>query len=195
MPVSNLASIEHLLSEIRNKLTSTTGTPTASGLPRADLYPTVSLGELGQEEARLGFMLPPLLSQLYTRIANGGFGPGCGLLTIRQLSPKVDRTVATLYHQLRTARATRGAVWSEGVVPFASWGDMILSCVDLTDASTREDPPVVRYEPNMSEADTHASLRSAPFRGEGLITERERLSAWFEDWIEGREMFDRPYHS
>jgi hypothetical protein len=173
MPVSNLAGIEHLVSEIRNNLASTPGRPTPSGPPRADLFPALSQAELEQEEARLGFNLPPLLGQLYTRIANGGFGPGGGLLTVRQLSPKVDRTIATMYLQFRTARAKRGAVWQEGVVPFASRGDMILSCVDLSDPSTREDPPVVRYEPNMSEVQTHANLKGAPFRGAGLIPERE----------------------
>ena len=194
-PVSNLPSIEHLLSEIRNRLASTPGRPTPSGPPRANLYPPLSEAELAQEEARLGFNLPPLLGHLYTQVANGGFGPGGGLLTFRQLSPKVDQTIATMYFQFRTARAKRGALWQERVVPFASWGDMIFSCIDLSDASTREDPPVVRYEPNMSEAQTHAKLKGAPFRGGGLIPERERLSTWFEDWLEGREMFDRPYNA
>ncbi len=35
--------------------------------------------QITQTEASVGFALPPLLSQLYTRIANGGFGPGGGI--------------------------------------------------------------------------------------------------------------------
>jgi hypothetical protein len=63
----------------------------------------------------------------------------------------------------------------------------------LSDAGTSADPPVVRYEPNMSAAATHDYLQASPFRGAGLIPEKDRLSTWFRDWINGKEMFRRPY--
>jgi hypothetical protein len=109
------------------------------------------------------------------------------------MSPKVDQTVATLYGQLRVSRARRGGKWEEGVVPFAQWGDFIFSCVDLTKTESSDDPQVVRFEPNMPEAATRAYLKTAPFRGAGLIPEKDRLSNWFEDWIGNLEMFRRPY--
>lgn len=184
---------DHLVDRILTKLAASPGQPTQHGPPQSALNEVISMKDLAAEESRLGFRLPPILRQLYTRVGNGGFGPGCGLLCLRQISPLVDQTVATLYHQLRTARDERGADWAAGVVPFAEWGCFIFSCVDLNNADASDDPCVVRYEPNMPEQFTYAYLKGAPFRGEGLIPERERLSLWFEDWINGLEMFERPY--
>src|SRR5262245_55091738 len=36
--------------------------------------------DLAAAEERLGFKIPPALAALYTRVANGGFGPAYGLL-------------------------------------------------------------------------------------------------------------------
>ena len=43
------------------------------------LFPTASEEQVRATEERLGFPLPALLRQLYTQMANGGFGPGTGL--------------------------------------------------------------------------------------------------------------------
>jgi hypothetical protein len=185
---------DRLFTNIQRRLAQTPGMPTQIGPPEVAPPRPVSLRDLADEESRLGFRLPPILRRLYLEIGNGGFGPGGGLLSLRQISPKVDQTVATLYHQLQGSRRKRGGTWQEGVVPFAEWGDFIFSCVDLAGPGGTVDPTVVRYEPNMPEAATFQYLKGAPFRGAGLIPESERLSKWFDDWIDGREMFERPYH-
>jgi hypothetical protein len=46
---------------------------------RGELYPPAPPLLLEATEARLGFRLPPLLRELYTEVANGGFGPGYGI--------------------------------------------------------------------------------------------------------------------
>jgi len=196
MQVSNSSdgeAVTDLVSKIREKLAEAPGRPSQSGPPQAALYAPLSSQELVLEESRLGFVLPPLLRLLYTQIGNGGFGPGAGLLSLKQMSERIDQTVATLYHQLRASRAKRGAKWQEGIVPFAQWGDFVFSCLDLSDADRNNDPPIVRFEPNMPETTTYTYLRGDSFRGAGLIPERNRLSTWFEDWISNREMFRRPY--
>jgi hypothetical protein len=38
--------------------------------------PPVSAAEIGESEERLGFDLPPLVRDLYTQVADGGYGPG-----------------------------------------------------------------------------------------------------------------------
>ena len=43
------------------------------------VFPSATTDQITQTEASVGFALPPLLSQLYTRLANGGFGPGGGI--------------------------------------------------------------------------------------------------------------------
>jgi hypothetical protein len=183
----------HLFSEIQRMLVASPGRPSQFSPPLSAIPNPITSSELAEEESRLGYVFPPLLRQLYLQVGNGGFGPGNGLLSVRQISPKVDQTIATLYHQLHGARIKRGAMWQDGLVPFAEWGDFILSCVDLSADGMIEDPPVVRYEPNMPEQATFAYLRGAPFRGAGLIPEFERLSSWFEAWLKNDEMFSRPY--
>ena len=43
-------------------------------------YPPATKEQLQQTEDLLGFSLPPLLLSLYMQIANGGFGPGYGII-------------------------------------------------------------------------------------------------------------------
>ena len=42
-------------------------------------FPSATEEQLQETEEWLGFPLPPLLRLLYTRVANGGFGPGYGI--------------------------------------------------------------------------------------------------------------------
>ena len=83
-------------------------------------------------------------------------------------------------------------MWKAGTIPILGWGDAILSCVDLADA-TNADPPVIRYEPNMPEAGTHSYLKGEAFRGAGLIPEADSVSAWLIDWLAGKALFKCPY--
>ena len=46
---------------------------------RLGLYPPTTMKVVEAAQAKLGFVLPPLLRQLYTQVANGGFGPGYGI--------------------------------------------------------------------------------------------------------------------
>jgi hypothetical protein len=45
----------------------------------------------------------------------------------------------------------------------------------------------------MSHTDTVPFWKDKPFHATGLIPESNKLSTWFEDWINGKEMFERPY--
>jgi hypothetical protein len=185
-------NMDALVSSIA-KLASTPGRATTSG-PTFDIpSATTPLAVFEQQERRLGFRLPLLLRRLYTEVGNGGFGPGHGLLSILALSP-VDRDIPTYYSSLRESCARRQSEWPAGVVPFNDWGDLIVSCVDLSD-ETSTDPPVLRFEPNMSPTATVAFLHGLPFRGAGVIPESDKLSTWFQDWVADREMFNRPYSS
>lgn len=41
-----------------------------------------SIEEVESAERKMGVTLPPLLKSIYTQVANGGFGPGYGLLGV-----------------------------------------------------------------------------------------------------------------
>src|SRR5260221_11519759 len=43
-------------------------------------FPPASEAQMRKTEQQLGFALPPLLRLLYTHVANGGFGPGYGMI-------------------------------------------------------------------------------------------------------------------
>ena len=45
-------------------------------------FPPATETQLLETEQQLGFRLPPLLCLLYTRIMNGGFGPGYGIIGV-----------------------------------------------------------------------------------------------------------------
>jgi hypothetical protein len=164
----------------------TPGRATSYG-PSFDVaFAPIRVQALEESERQLGFRLPPLLKRLYTEVGNGGFGPGHGLLSMVPLS-SVDRPIPLYYSSLRSRRND----WPVDVVPFSDWGCLIVSCVDFSSDSA--DPPVLRFEPNMSHPDTMPFWKDKPFRATGLIPESDKLSIWFEDWINGKEMFERPY--
>lgn len=172
------------------KLARTPGAATSSGPPTEIAHDPLSAQVVDREEARLGVRLPHLLKRLHTEIGNGGFGPGYGLLTLSPLSP-TDRSVSFFYGQFRAARNREDAEWPASILPFNDWGDLILSCLDLT--GDTDDPPVIRFEPNMSKTDTLTHLSGRTFKGTGMIPECNALSIWLECWIKGEEMFGRPY--
>lgn len=48
-------------------------------LPQDFVFPPATAQQVAETEGMLGFALPPLLRELFTTVANGGFGPGYGL--------------------------------------------------------------------------------------------------------------------
>jgi hypothetical protein len=137
-------------------------------------------------ETRLGCQLPQFLKQLYTEVGNGGFGPGHGLLPLVLVGElRCGRCVLDLYQHFQQSKK-----WNSSVVPFASWGCGILSCLDL---SENIDPPVYRFEPNMPDEFTYHYLNGSPYRGSGLIPEGMTLSQWLCGWLDGhaKQMFDQ----
>ena len=55
---------------------------------------------LAETEARLGFTLPPLLARVYTEVADGGFGPGYGLLSLEDLELG-EQSLSSVYLEFR----------------------------------------------------------------------------------------------
>jgi SMI1 / KNR4 family (SUKH-1) len=53
-------------------------------------FPPIPENQLIETEQKLGFSLPPLLRLLYTHIANGGFGPGYGIIGVIGGFPLMD---------------------------------------------------------------------------------------------------------
>lgn len=185
----NPATFDALISRIA-KRARTPSRATSGGMTSGIACPPISPVVFDEEQRRLGVVLPVFVKRLYTEVGNGGFGPSEGLLSISALSP-TDHPISYFHGNFRAVRNQNGAEWPASIVPFSHWGDLVLSCVDVSTESLN--PPVVRFEPNMSKDDTLHFLHGAQFRGVGVIPESDTLTAWFEDWLNDKEMFERPY--
>ncbi|OEJ33244.1 SMI1/KNR4 family protein [Streptomyces subrutilus] len=117
--------------------------------------------EIARAEGILGFALPPLLAALHTRVGDGGFGPGQGLLPLGQA--------------VRTYGAQRasGWRWPEGVLPVADFGCGMYACVDCRS----ENAQVLLFDPNPGEPDLAWSI-DAP-----------GLAGWLRGWLDGTAWF------
>ena len=108
-------------------------TPAVTPLPAV-----ASEAQLAAAERQLGFELPPLLRRLYAEVANGGFGPGAGILGIAG-GWATDRrqTVEDLYSEmLDAAQENRHWVWPGGLLPIVDRSGAY-ACVDAGTAPHR----------------------------------------------------------
>ncbi|WP_066943798.1 SMI1/KNR4 family protein [Streptomyces lushanensis] len=171
------------MTETEQLLTAAVAHVAASAHPGSAPLPAPATREaVARAEAALGFSLPPLLAGLYLRIADGGFGPGYGLLSL-------DAAVAAYLDGRGTNRAGAegedgadgdgdsadgGWGWPEGVFPLADWGCAMLACVDCRS----EDEPVLLFEPNPGTVDSAWWLDSPG------------LAAWLAGWLDGTAWFE-----
>ena len=70
-----------LLEQVRKRIQDPIQITTLNqyGTEQRIIFPPTTVLVVEAAENELGFHLPPLLSQLYTQVANGGFGPGYGI--------------------------------------------------------------------------------------------------------------------
>jgi hypothetical protein len=88
-----------------------------------DLPPPASQEDIAATESALGFSLPADLKQLYTGIANGGFGPSVGFLSLAE--------VAARYQEFRSEpQGPCDEMWPEHLLPIIPV-DMGEACYDL----------------------------------------------------------------
>lgn len=130
------------------------------------LYPPVSPATLATAERALRFALPTILRRLYTEVANGGFGPGFGLLGIDGGHRDEGRSLVQMYEYL----CSEG--WPSGYLPLADFGCGAWAAIDL---ATPSEHVVAMDEWGVTET---------PFT----------LCAWLEAWLADvdleREMFE-----
>ena len=91
------------------------------------VQPPVASDAVAAAEVQLGFRLPELLRQLYTRVGNGGFGPVFGLIPLSGFSAgQAEFDLVGDY--LRLVR--RFAEWPVGLVPVFYCGCTLFEFVD-----------------------------------------------------------------
>jgi hypothetical protein len=138
------------------------------------LPPPASWEAVHKAEDRLGFRLPPLLCRLWAEIANGGFGPGYGLLgldgghvdELQRLSLP-DLYLSTIEDE--GLQDFSGEPWPRKLVPICDWGCRHQSAIDCTTLKGEIVDLWDGYE---------RRPRGVTFR------------VWMENWVEGLDPWD-----
>ena len=119
-------------------------------------------------EADLGFSLPALLRRIYLEVADGGFGPSDGLLSLREM--------VALYHELLAGEVLpRGRQWPGHLLPVVRESQAVVG----VDRSSPEGQIVAWDEDGLEEFVTAAEWAAA-FKGEA-----PSLAEWLTGWLDG----------
>ena len=132
-----------------------------------DLRRPLDATAIDAAEARIGARLPVPLRRVYGEVADGGFGPGGGLL------PLAD--AAATYTRLRVdPPGPPGQDWPEGLLPMIAY-DPGYDCVDLTSGK------VIAWDPEgLSEYSGAAGWRRT-------FTEiAPSVETWLDTWVGSR---------
>jgi hypothetical protein len=122
---------------------------------------TASREEIAETELLLGFQLPAALARIYSEVANGGFGPGYGLLPIGD--------VVRLFRRLRAYDVQPS--WPEAMLPISD-DEGIYHCID------RRSGRIMRFDPERLNDDNS----NVPQIFEEVAPD---LEDWLERWLAG----------
>jgi hypothetical protein len=146
--------------------------------PWSPLPAPATAAELDAAESRLGFPLPPQVRRVYATIANGGFGPGSGLVGIGGGHPGFHSGARTWFcdDKYTTLRSNPQIRWPPRVLPVCDWGCFIYCCID----ASHPDAPMLRM---LGDA-----LYDAPPLA---FTPMDcTFSQWLQAWVSGEDLWE-----
>jgi hypothetical protein len=169
---------EILLERLRERLQSGP-TVDVEICPPIRINPPVTIAEVVEAESRLGFPLPPLIRELYTRIGDGGWGPGYGL---NRLMRGRSMTLVLSYLDFRRTSALGDPPcdWPDLFLELVPWGCNFFSGIDCS----RRTCPVIRYI-------SDRAVAGATTLGECLVPEADSLAEWLSAWVAGEQLWER----
>lgn len=180
-------------------------------------FPPATEQQIEQTEQQLGFPLPPLLRLLYTQIANGGFGPGFGILGVIGGYPGIDHVPGHLARRYQweidfadalrqlslggwasLTQAGRHVLWEDGIGSQALWeaGELTDDEEEATplDESFLEAPWPKRLLPLCEHGCNITTYLFADteqvvqgMHGPDLVV-ADSLEQWLERWLAGEEL-------
>jgi hypothetical protein len=150
--------------------------------PRSDLlatgfeYPQASAAQLHETEQALGFPLPAALRALYTQVANGGFGPGYGIIgCIGRFGDAGNLVEGYQFHVTRQhlidldkreyVSEMPETYWPRFLVPLCDLGEAVVLCLDGHSGR------IVRVRPSTREFHIH------------LEVEAFSVEDWLDQWL------------
>jgi len=131
---------------------------------RPDPAKPASAESLAAAENDLGFPVPAELRRLYGEIADGGFGPGPGLLPLNQVT-------AIYLDFVATPPGPRGQKWPANLLPL-SGTDPGYVCIDV------ETGAMIFWDEEELAEGTSDKIWKRSFKAEA-----DDLAGWFERWL------------
>jgi hypothetical protein len=125
-------------------------------------------------EADLGFSLPDALRRIYTDVANGGIGPGYGIVGVRGgWTDEHGKSLVDLYRLFDSdgAEDDLGEPWPARLLPLCHLGDGVYDCVDARDPAG----PVVELDLGNLDEDG---------AGDAFTPLAPSLMEWLEAWLD-----------
>lgn len=140
--------------------------------------PPTSPAAVVRAEAALGFALPSTLRAIYLDVANGGFGPGYGIMGVEGgFTDDRKMTVVDRYRAFLAPDACDpGWQWKPSWLPFCHWGCGIYSIVDAGERNA-----VSFIDPGSK--DIGAPMSSV------VLPHKDTLDEWLDDWMNGRDLW------
>jgi hypothetical protein len=151
-------------------------TDMASWIP---LPAPASVSDFRRAETLIGCTLPPAITHIYLAIANGGFGPGYGLVGIGGGRPgfsnwRGQRQCEDQYVLLLQNDA--GFNWPAHLLPLCDWGCGIYSCADVS----RLDAPIfTAFSDALYDDPPHA-----------VMPANCAFVAWMQAWADGENLWE-----
>ena len=141
--------------------------------------PPASEAAVVATENQLGFGLPQLLRRIYLTVANGGFGPGYGVMGVsRGFTDDLGHTVGELFEVYRQRDPEDPEwKWPERFLPICHWGCVVYSAVDCNDK---------QY--SVYVVDVTAKEPGEPM-DKIIKLQRSSLELWFSDWLDGKDLW------
>jgi len=130
----------------------------------APLAPPANEAVLADAEKKLGFALPVPLRQLYAQIADGGFGPGAGIMPLKQV-------VETYLDLIKNPPGQRGQKWPPHLLPITAT-DPGHDCIDVNSGAM-----IYWDEEELADGGSDKVWKRS-FKADAAD-----LGAWFEKWL------------
>jgi hypothetical protein len=166
-------STTDLIRQIQKRASQST---TQTDLPNPRALPKIATAtDLESTETQLGFALPAFLKRLYLEVANGGFGPGYGLIGTTG-DARDDRGFITDLHHTdnEPERRKRHPNWPTRAIRICNWGCGMYS---LVESSSLE---MFLFNPDADET---------AFPNQ-LMPHHKTLPEFWQAWVEGVNLLE-----
>jgi hypothetical protein len=143
--------------------------------------PPATIEQLAQTESDLGFALPQLLKRMYLEVANGGFGPAYGFMSVTddEYDPALDDVYILAYHRLATSSDIDGEwQWPEKLISIADVGCGMRWCLDC------DNEEIVFFAGDNIDSNDPQTF------SEAFIRTGRSLNEGIADWLSGKDWSD-----